>query len=205
MLANHLTRKPRRKASSWLSLCGLGLMVLTFNLNTLAQQIYKTKDADGNIVFTDTPPKSADTENVQLRQSSAYSPPQTDQTKTNDETQSTEQDIERSLEPQLADEATSVAYASVQITSPGNDEALRINSGDVPISIVLQPTLQPNHVVQFYMDGQLIQTVAATSTVFPHVDRGTHSIYVVVLDENGIEQITSPSHTFHLLRHSVRR
>lgn len=146
-----------------------------------AETVYKTVDADGNIIFTDTPSKNAEEINIQDIQTiknpnaGAALP-------------------ERRL---LGDNDKKPAYKSVVVTNPKDGAGIRSNNGDISISISLKPALLPGHKIIISMDGEEVGT--GNSVSLQNVDRGTHDIKVTVVDQSG-EELISTSSTFSLLR-----
>ena len=99
-------------------------------------------------------------------------------------------------------------YSSLKITEPPDDGALRDNTGLVSVSVEILPFLpvEQGHRLVVTLDGQAA-TAPGVSTVFQlhNVDRGTHSLQAVVLDQAGRTVESSPSVSFHLLRRFVVR
>jgi hypothetical protein len=99
-------------------------------------------------------------------------------------------------------------YSSLKITEPPDDGTLRDNTGSVSVSVEILPFLQveQGHRLVVTLDGQAA-TAPGVSTVFQlhNVDRGTHSLQAVVLDQAGRTVESSPSVSFHLLRRFVVR
>jgi len=165
---------------------------------TAAAQIYRTVDEDGNVVFTDVPPRPDEAaETVELGSGSTFTPPPA---AVPAETPLRWSDVDGAVDEPAADAAA--VYQSVEIASPGNDEAVRENSGNIVVSARVVPELRPGHRVQLELDGQIVQTSEAPSFQLQYVDRGTHQVRVHVLDESGTILRSSDPSTFHLLRYS---
>ncbi len=139
-------------------------------------QIYKTVDADGNVVFTDSPGVNQQAETVDIKVPNTI-----------DATPVTP------YQPAPAAEEEA-GYQSLSI-SPAHDSTVRSNTGDFAVSISVNPPLQPGHSVQLYLDGQR-QNGSGTRYQFTNIDRGSHQLRATVVDGNGkvlIEQ-TNPVH-----------
>ncbi len=163
-----------------------------------AAEIYRTVDADGNVAFTDVPPRPGEAaEAVELSNGSTFTPPPA------------EAAAERPLrwsrledEQEAPGDTAAGAYETLEVVSPGNDEAVRENSGNLIISARVVPELRPGHRVQLELDGQIVQTSQTPSFQLEHMDRGTHEVRVHVLDQSGAVVRSSDPSTFHLLRYS---
>jgi hypothetical protein len=161
------------------------------------RQIYRSVDADGNVVFSDQPATpNATAEPVELPSPNTFSPPP-------------RQGEGVRLEVWLAgDEAREQAAASgryqvLRIADPPDDAGLRDNAGNVTVTGELQPDLLPGHAVQLLLDGVLAQTAAQARFELVNVDRGSHSLELRVVDEAGNILISSAPSTFHLQRRSL--
>jgi hypothetical protein len=88
------------------------------------------------------------------------------------------------------------AYGQCSIARPENDEVF-LNTDTVSVSVRLQPGLEPGHQLTFSLDGKGVQTGPSTSATLK-VERGSHSLAVVVQDSTGKAVCTSPAVTFHV-------
>ena len=164
--------------------------ILPFGGSALAQQIYKTVDRDGNVVFTDVPPapsQQAETVNV--------APPNT----------FTAPAVESSTDS-AEESGDATYYRYLEITSPGDEESIRDNAGNVTITAAIEPRLRRSHRMVLVMDeNQTEMTAEGGEFELSNVDRGTHSVSVRVLDRAGVVQAESEPRTFHLLRYRLPR
>jgi hypothetical protein len=167
-----------------------------------ATRIYRTVDENGNVVFTDVPPRQGEVaEAVELSEGSSYQPaPAAEQAASGERPVRLEDWLgeEQDGEPEVQ------AYTSLRISAPANDASLRDNAGNVTVVADLAPELQAGHSLQLYLDGQLVQTTASGSTFqLANVDRGTHQVEVRVVSASGETLIASSPTTFHMQRRSV--
>ncbi len=150
--------------------------------------VYKSVDAQGNVVYTDEP--TGNGKPVDLPPLSTIPPPKY--------TPASPQ--EKSATPATA------GYTQLRITSPGADATLRDNTGDVPVSAAIEPALNvaAGHRFQYYLDGQTQgESTTAARIVITNVDRGTHNVSVAVVDGEGKEVMRSTAVPFHLHRQSI--
>lgn len=92
-------------------------------------------------------------------------------------------------------------YRSIEIASPEDGGTVRSNEGRVPVTVLLDPGLQPNHFITAYLDGKAHQfRYGSSAVVLTGVDRGTHTLRVNVFDSRGKTLIESETVSFTLLR-----
>jgi len=166
-----------------------GLTGLLFSLSTTAA-VYMEKDAKGNVVFTDRP-SSKDAKPIKLNPTSTYKAP----------------DLHRAgtSRPSQKPDDGAQGYESITITQPANDSPVRENNGNLEVGIDLSPALKTGHHFVLLMDGVPVAEGQSTTLRLQNVDRGTHTLQVQVVDDNGNVIISSESVTFHMLRISVNR
>lgn len=88
-------------------------------------------------------------------------------------------------------------YESVEIVSPEADGTVQHNSGNVQVSIKLDPGLQQSHFITAYLDGKAFRGRYGSGQVsLTGVDRGTHKLYVKVSDSKGKTLIKSDTISF---------
>jgi hypothetical protein len=166
------------------------LVLATFAASTFAQ-VYRWVDDSGQVHFGDRPPADG-AEQVRLPPSSTYAPRQLPST-LGDEKQG---------EP--AEAAETVAYTSVKIVKPAEDDTIRDNTGRVELEVALEPPLQEGHRLAVLVDGRSVfDQLTTTAVALTNVDRGTHNIQIKVLDADGSQVTSSAPVTFHLHRASV--
>lgn len=147
---------------------------------SVAETVYKTVDENGNVIFTDKPSEEAETIKIQELENTINNP---------------NPGKYKPSSPKLE----SFSYKSFTVTSPENGAGVRSNSGNVSISLSLEPALNPGHKIVISMNGKQIGTGLSASV--QNVDRGTHSISAKVIDRDG-KSLISTSSSFSLLRAS---
>lgn len=155
-----------------------------------AAEVYRWVDGDGNVIFSDTPQEGA--EAVELGETTVVPA------------------IEVPREPRPGQSGDgsqrAVAYESVSIASPANEETLR-NLPTVDVSVALSPPLQARfgHELQLIVDGQpFAEPGTQTTFSLPEVYRGSHTLQAVVLGPDGEEIARSPQSVFFMHRTSVQ-
>lgn len=158
----------------------LPLIFIFLSISVTAETVYKKTNPDGSVVFTDQP--STDSEEVKVRKPTTFSAPRlpalTLPTK--------------KLKPGFNYE--------LSISKPVNDSTI-LNTSDVVVTVSVQPTLRSayGHKIRYKLGIQSL-TSDKMSVIFKNVDRGSHNIYVSIVDLKG--EVISPvaSSQFHLKR-----
>ena len=92
------------------------------------------------------------------------------------------------------------APTTIQLLTPADESTIRNTQGQVHISWVTHST--PNVVYEIYLDDVLKKTTTRTAIALTGVERGAHSIYLLVKDENGKVIALSPAHTIFVHQNS---
>lgn len=168
----------------------INAMVLLFVFSigsTLNAEIYKSRDADGNVIFTDVPTEKSekvDLPDITTFKSQPYKP------------------IQRS-EPTAADDQLRYDITLVQ---PANKETVRNNSGDVPIEIEVKPALKRElgHHVLLWLDSEKPVKFTTNRFQLSNIERGTHTVSVMVVDGRGKAISATQTNEVYVKRHSAK-
>ncbi|MEM7466513.1 MAG: DUF4124 domain-containing protein [Pseudomonadota bacterium] len=161
-------------------------LTLSFSI-TLNAEVYRSVDADGNVTYSDQPHSGA--EKVEVQQPTIVP--------------STRSQIK--LQPD-SDSNKAVPYTTIEIVSPG-DEATFRNVQSVSVRGQLAPGLQTSfgHRAQILFNGgALSEPGTSLSGSIDQVDRGAHTLQLVVLDKAGKIIARSPVSQFFLHKTSIR-
>ena len=138
--------------------------------------VYRWFDEDGSTVFSDTPIDGA--EKLEVREPIIV-PGQPLPRRTERLAPSVEGPAER-------------RYESMRMTMPTAGETFQ-NVREVPVSVAVQPALEPGHRIQFLLDGAPHGApVEGTETLLTDVNRGEHQISAIVLDARGKVLLRAP-------------
>jgi hypothetical protein len=164
------------------------LVLLLLPLGSLAQAVYRTTDAQGNVVFTDTPPTNATpADRIEIRPTNTAPPPPTRPVP----------EGTPSVEPE-------VAPYTVTITEPANETTFPMGSGNFSVSVNVTPALQRAENLQLFLDGAPRGKPQRASTwSLTNVYRGQHDLTVGVIDDSGKTLATSPPVRVFVMRPSV--
>ncbi|SQG00781.1 Penicillin-Binding Protein C-terminus Family [Paucimonas lemoignei] len=164
-------------------LCGLMLSAIP-----AMADVYTYIDAAGNRVFTDQPHKNAKRVDIPPSNSTTGTPPK--------------RTVKSS--PVIPTYKAMFRYQLLRVLVPEPDATVRSTPGDLIVTVTSDPALQPGHSYQLLVDGAP-SAAPGRSPVFPlqNVDRGTHQLSVVILDENGRVLERTPNQPFHMQRISL--
>lgn len=172
----------------WIAVLAFGALTHA----TAGAEIYKTIDAQGNVVFSDVPPPPDEaSEPVSVEPLNTFEP-------------EVPAAAEAPADPNAPDVPEVARYDNVSIVAPAEDETVRENAGNVTVAVALTPPLKAGDQLVLYMDGDRQPVVAqGTSFYLQNVDRGAHTVGVRVLNGQGEVAAESPPSTFYLQRVSV--
>jgi hypothetical protein len=150
-----------------------------------AETVYKILDAEGNIIFSDVPSEEAEV--IEIEEVQILNIPVTEPFITT---------------PSAEKEQDTIQYTKLAILSPENDITIRSNEGVVSINVELEPTLFANDLLVLFMDGKEVSSGMSLQFSLTKLDRGTHTVYVAVKNEEGKLLKRSAKIIFHLRKES---
>ena len=162
-----------------------GILLFIFAATTHAE-VYKSINADGEVVYSDRQTQGA--ERVKMPPLPSYEP----------------QPVRTLRRPAPAVEQQ-VYYESFTITRPASNATIRNNLGTLEIDTRLSPALMTplGHRVQYYLDGVAYGTLLDSTTLtLSNVERGEHRLSASVVDTAGTVLITTADTTVYVKRAS---
>lgn len=151
-------------------------LIAALLVNAEEKTVFKSKDAAGTTVFSDQMTEDAEEIVVETPQTFTAPPPST---------VFRQKEVVKKVE-------TGTAYETLRITSPEHDTAVRSNAGNLNVSFVIEPSLQPNHSVQIIVDGTPgDRKKSAAPFVLSNLDRGTHQFQVTIIEDESGEILQS--------------
>jgi hypothetical protein len=163
------------------------LLIMLLLAGNAHAEVYKSTNAAGEIVYSDTPTKGAEV--MRMPELPTYTPPAvTPSTAAN----------------QKPDETA--IYEEFVFLKPADDATIRDNQGIISVELKLTPALRGkrNHRVQFYLDGAAYgEPGSSLRTTMSNVDRGEHSLTASVVDANGEALISTAPVIVHLHRETI--
>lgn len=151
------------------------------------QTVYRVIGPNGEVSYTDTPPKEGRFEAFELKPIN------------------TQPALDSQPDRKVPPEPTS-PYSRVEIVAPANDTVVPPGQLNVVVQLELDPPLQAGHQVQFFLDGEPQGDPAETTAVtLGDLYRGSRTIDARVLDRQSGEVIAqSPGVVIHVKRHSAK-
>lgn len=106
--------------------------------------------------------------------------------------------------PPLSPPPAPVPYTRCEMTAPVHDTVFNINDPVQP-AIAIEPSLQPGHRIQVFLNGQPYTAwpEGATGYTLANIYRGSYSIAARVVDADGKMLCSGPSVTFHVRQPSL--
>jgi len=151
-------------------------------------EVYKTVDKDGRVIYSDSP-KTDNAERIKLRElNTVPSPDAIPQYQTN-------------RAPAVVEDE---GY-EIHIISPRHEVTIPVGQRDLAIAINLNRELQADHLLVYFMDGELIEETRMTNILIKDVMRGTHVISVEAIDADGQSLGTSEPVTVNLIRPIIKK
>ena len=152
--------------------------------NVASAKLYKCKDAEGQVVYTDQSCEG-EGEELKLPPSVTYTPQPTPAISNTPETD------------------TAAVYKKLEIVTPENDKLIISTQGIVNFSYKIEGPLLSvkRHKYGLELDGKKLKTRGITNQVrLDNIGPGTHTIRVFVADDEEKELISSAVVTFHMKR-----
>ncbi|MEX1201003.1 MAG: DUF4124 domain-containing protein [Methylophaga sp.] len=174
-----------------------GLLLILLSSSVFAE-VYRWIDENGNTVYSDQPVDNA--EQIVLPEASTYSPVVVP-LEVSDDSGETAEDVGSE-----DDEMPAAPNYQLQIASPQDDEAIRVNDGNLTVNIQIRPPLSQKRgdMIQLRMDGRPYgEPHTGLSFNLANVDRGTHTLSAVVMNASGEELSQSATIKFHLQRNTI--
>lgn len=161
-------------------------LLLILAISSQATEIYMSRDANGNMIFSDTPNSTSQRHEIkELPSMPAFTAP-----------------IE-SQQPAHKNEP-SFAYTSLTIISPSNDYTLATGyAGNLEVSGLLSPGLRESDTIYLLDNNRIIKQGRQSSFSLENLDRGEHVLQLQVRDKKGKSLINSNSVTVHVKRAST--
>nr|WP_298379480.1 DUF4124 domain-containing protein [uncultured Halomonas sp.] len=167
-----------------------------------AATVYRSVDAQGNTVFTDTP--SQDSQRIKLKSltvvpSQEPEPPASKAPKTS---------AEKKAAPRSSRNVSGgpfMPYSTFRIASPEDGYTLQTGyAGDIVIDIAVEPELRKDHRIRLLMDGDVSQSAMHTQVfMLSNLNRGEHTLRAELIDSQGQVRHRSDPVTLYVQRASV--
>lgn len=171
------------------------LLLMFLALSASATELWRWKDADGAVHYSDQPVKGAERIDVQMTQRS---------TGASEPTSEAASGSRGTSESRSEAAAPPVNYTRCAVASPQNDEVFNTVSA-VNARVDIEPALQAGHRLQVFLNGRAYPDWPANQFAYTLSDlyRGSYTLNVRVLDANGRALCTGSTINFHVRQPSV--
>lgn len=162
-------------------LIALSILFMAGNLHAA---IYVNQNASGGTEYTYTPSMTSKPVVVPPTNSISTPAPVAQTPAPSDPITNTAND---STDSNAADATSSQAssYKAFEIISPKNEETLQ-NQPIIPVEMKIEPNMLPGDKIQLMLDGKPVGTPTATAyQELGIVERGTHTLYAVIVNNKG--------------------
>jgi hypothetical protein len=167
-------------------------LALAAQAQSSSREIWKWVDKDGVTQYSDQPRAGA----TRVEIAGVTPPPSASVTRTGPV---------RPVPPTTTKPTVPVEYQLIEILQPMDGESFFGSDTAVPVRVRLEPELGPTDSVRLYVDGALVQGYPPDNLEYSLVglDRGAHSMTVVVADQFNKELLRSEPRVFHVRLPSV--
>ena len=167
------------------------LLILLFGTASIAGPIYKTVDENGKVTFSDSPPDTGTTEEVEL------GPLNTQEGRPSDD----------NYRPQNRKTPKPSKQYRIALNGPAQGQQVGPAQRSVTASVSVTPSLDRGYKIQFYFDGQPFRLTSSTSVSIPLpiTKRGQRSVSASLLDPQGNIVSRTNSVIIHVIRPPGRR
>ncbi len=163
------------------------LLGLVLAANAAETEIWRWKDANGVVHYSDSPVPGAERVKSTAPRSANPAPPMPVGEYTPDP------------KPEPV-----VRYTLCAMVQPENDQTF-FAVDSIAASVAVEPGLQAGDRIQVFLNGALYEGWAATQSSgnFTNLYRGSYSVTVRVVDANGAVQCSGPARSFHIQQPSI--
>lgn len=150
----------------------------------LAQgEVYESRDAQGNVIFSDKASESAKAVKLPATNTMPEVAPS----------------APRPAQP--ADGAALSGYATLAITAPADGQVVNSPAGSLDVSVSVNPPLQAGHSLRLLLDGAPAGIPQQGTLVLEGLSRGAHTLQADVVDADG--QVLQSSSTITVQIHRI--
>lgn len=152
---------------------------------TFAETVYKGKDADGNVLFSDQPLPGS--EKIEVQPAQTYTPPPLPNLNQDPNAKKTE----------------GVISYKINIMAPQNEATMTNDIFEIPVLLSVEPNLQKGDKIRLLLNGkQYGPLYDAPNMIIKDLYRGTYQLIAEVISEADPSKIKgqSPAITFYQKR-----
>ncbi len=163
-------------------------LIFSFSPISSASKVYVHRNADGVLVFSDTPDNKDSKEITTLSNPIVTKPEDT------------------SIMNQGSSKTAAKVSYELNVSQPADKATVRNNSGIVNVSGSITPRFPASHKVRLLLDGQPQgNSMSTPRQTLNNVNRGEHTLQFQLLDQTGKVIASSPTSTFFMHRNTVKK
>jgi len=156
---------------------------IAVEVSATANKVYSWRDADGVLVFSDTPKLGA--KEIKIEEAALFT------------------STINSAVLNLKSKGSNQKY-QINITQPANHSTFRDNNGLVEVEGTMNLPFNHKHEIILSLDGKISQkSHSSTSFTLRNIERGEHTIKMDLINEKGKVIASSSPITFYMHRSSV--
>lgn len=165
----------------------ISFLLLNLTMAAVAQ-VYISRDANGNVMFSDKPSANSEIHEVKEMQT-----------------------VPALVIPTAAEQSTkqknndqAFEYTSLSIITPNNEQTIPTgHAGNVEVSGVLSPGLKSTDTIYLLNNKAIVREGRQTTFIINNMPRGEHKLQLVVRNKDGKDLISSNPVTIYVQRAST--
>jgi hypothetical protein len=162
------------------------LLLILVACPLLAKDFYKVITPDGEVIYSDTYIPGA--ERIRVIGSKTTSA----------------EGADSEGEAAVGTFAEGSIYTNFEIMQPENEQTIRSDEGNINVGLLLTPGLAAGHSIQVFIDGTRIAgEMRSTQFSLNGLTRGSHSLKINVVDDQGSTLAEAPGVVFHLRKSAI--
>lgn len=168
------------------------LSITLVSMLSLQADVYRYVDKDGNTVFTDAPPKGANSKKITVGKptsASAYKTP----------INTTAPVVKQSNQRKSQD----LGSYTIEVSSPGHRSTINAPGGSLNVVVSVEPAPKSDFTVRILVDGNEASNSTTPIASVEGLTRGSHSFNAQLLAADGSVLATSNTNVVEILRPSV--
>lgn len=147
-----------------------------------AQEVYRTIDEDGRVIFSDIPQQHS--EQIEVKPTNI-------------------QPAIKPTAPIRKTRQTESIHYHARLSSPDDGQLYGPGQRSLSMSLSLSPALHSDHQIEFWLDGKRVGGPSSSSSASLNMGikmRGRHQVSAKVIDSDGNTVVSTPSVTIHVVR-----
>jgi len=165
------------------------VLLLLLTMPVLAATVWKWRDANGVVHYSDQPVQGAERVSG-LTTTNSFTPAPVSKSASNSSSTSV---------------VVPTTYTNVEIWKPSQEATIANSGGQVSVGVRVEPALAADHRLALYLDGKLVSGFPERGSEYDlsEVERGAHTLVLTVVDTQGKRVMASAPVTFFVQQVSI--